>query len=179
MKLPEIGVKRPVATAMIFIAILLLGVVSLKMLPLDLMPEMEFPSITVITVYPGASANEVEEQVSKPLETVLSAAEYLTEIKSTSKENVSFIQLSYEWGGDVTSAANNARDLIELAKSRLPVAAQQPIIYKINSSMMPVLVYAINADAHYSGIEHIVEEDIATVLRKVDGVGTVLYLGQP
>ncbi|WP_286834320.1 MULTISPECIES: efflux RND transporter permease subunit [unclassified Proteiniphilum] len=179
MKLPEIGVKRPVATAMIFIAILLLGVVSLKMLPLDLMPEMEFPSITVITVYPGASANEVEEQVSKPLETVLSAAEYLMEIKSTSKENVSFIQLSYEWGGDVTSAANNARDLIELAKSRLPVAAQQPIIYKINSSMMPVLVYAINADAHYSGIEHIVEEDIATVLRKVDGVGTVLYLGQP
>ncbi|MDD2246024.1 MAG: efflux RND transporter permease subunit [Proteiniphilum sp.] len=179
MKLPEIGVKRPVATAMMFIAILLLGVVSLKMLPLDLMPEMEFPSITVITVYPGASANEVEEQVSKPLETVLSAAEYLTEIKSTSKENVSFIQLSYEWGGDVTSAANNARDLIELAKSRLPVAAQQPIIYKINSSMMPVLVYAINADAHYSGIEHIVEEDIATVLRKVDGVGTVLYLGQP
>ncbi|MDD4799737.1 MAG: efflux RND transporter permease subunit [Proteiniphilum sp.] len=179
MKLPEIGVKRPVATAMLFIAILLLGIVSLKMLPLDLMPEMEFPSITVITVYPGASANEVEEQVTKPLETVLSAAERLTEIKSTSKENVSFIQLSYEWGGDVTSAANNARDLIELAKSRLPDAAQQPIIYKINSSMMPVLVYAINADVHYSGIEHIVEDDISAALRKLDGVGTVVYLGQP
>ncbi|MDD4159206.1 MAG: efflux RND transporter permease subunit, partial [Proteiniphilum sp.] len=179
MKLPEIGVKRPVATAMLFIAILLLGIVSLKMLPLDLMPEMEFPSVTVITVYPGASANEVEEQVTKPLETVLSAAERLTEIKSTSKENVSFIQLSYEWGGDVTSAANNARDLIELAKSRLPDAAQQPIIYKINSSMMPVLVYAINADVHYSGIEHIVEDDISAALRKLDGVGTVVYLGQP
>ena len=179
MKLPEIGVKRPIATAMIFIAIILLGVVSLKMLPLDLMPEMEFPSVTVITVYPGASANEVEEQVTKPLETVLSAAEHLTEIKSTSKENVSFIQLSYNWGGDVTSAANNARDLIELAKRRLPSAAHQPIIYKINSSMMPVLAYAINAEASYNGIEHIVEEDIATVLRKVEGVGTVVYLGQP
>jgi hydrophobe/amphiphile efflux-1 (HAE1) family protein len=179
MKLPEIGVKRPVATAMLFTAIILLGIVSLKMLPLDLMPEMEFPSVTVITVYPGASANEVEEQVTKPLETVLSAAERLTEIKSTSKENVSFIQLSYEWGGDVTSAANNARDLIELGKNRLPAAAQQPIIYKINSSMMPVLAYAINADAHYNSIEHIVEEDIASALRKVEGVGTVLYLGQP
>lgn len=179
MKLPKIGVKRPVATAMLFIAIILIGVVSLKMLPLDLMPEMEFPSITVITVYPGASANEVEEQVTKPLETVLSGAEHLKEIKSTSKENVSFIQLSYNWGSDVTSAANNARDIIELVKRRLPNSARQPIIYKINSSMMPVLAYAINADESYNGIEQIVEDDIATHLRKVDGVGTVVYLGQP
>lgn len=179
MKLPEIGVKKPVATAMMFIAILLLGVVSLKMLPLDLMPEMEFPSVTVITVYPGASANEVEEQVTKPLETVLSAAEHLKSISSTSKENVSFIQLSYNWGGDVASAANDARDLIELGKSRLPAAARQPVIHKINSSMMPIIAYGINADENYNGIEHIVEEDIATLLRKVDGVGTVIYLGQP
>ena len=179
MNLPKIGVERPIATLMLFIAIILLGVVSLKMLPLDLMPEMEFPSITVITIYPGASANEVEEQVTKPLETVLAAAEELTEIKSSSKENVSFIQLSYEWGGDVTSAANDARDLIELAKSRLPDAAQQPVIFKINSSMMPVLVYAVNADVNYNGIDHIVDEDIASPLRKIEGVGTVLYLGQP
>ncbi|MGI6073237.1 MAG: efflux RND transporter permease subunit [Fermentimonas sp.] len=179
MKLPEIGVKRPVTTAMFFIAIILLGVVSLKMLPLDIMPEMEFPSITIITIYPGAAANEVEEQVTKPLETILSAAEHLTEIKSTSKENVSFIQLSYSWGSDVSSAANNARDLIELVKSKLPQAANQPVIYKINSSMMPVLAYAVNADANYNGIETIMEDEIATALRKVDGVGTVVYLGQP
>ena len=179
MKLPEIGVKRPVATVMLFVAIIMLGLVSLKMLPLDIMPEMEFPSITIITIYPGASANEVEEQVTKPLETILSAAEHLSEIKSTSKENVSFIQLSYSWGSDVTSAANNARDLIELTKTKLPQAAHQPIIYKINSSMMPVLAYAVNAGVNYNGIENIVEEDIATVLRKVDGVGTVVYLGQP
>ena len=179
MKLPEIGVKRPVATVMLFVAIIMLGLVSLKMLPLDIMPEMEFPSITIITIYPGASANEVEEQVTKPLETILSAAEHLSEIKSTSKENVSFIQLSYSWGSDVTSAANNARGLIELTKTKLPQAAHQPIIYKINSSMMPVLAYAVNAGVNYNGIENIVEEDIATVLRKVDGVGTVVYLGQP
>ncbi len=179
MKLPEISVKRPVATLMLFLAIMMLGVVSLKMLPLDIMPEMEFPSVTVITIYPGASANEVEEQVTKPLETTLSAAEHLTEIKSTSKENVSFIQLSYNWGSDVTSATNNVRDLIELAKTKLPQAAHQPVIYKINSSMMPVLAYAVNADVNYNGIENIIEEEIATVLRKVDGVGTVVYLGQP
>lgn len=179
MKLPEIGVKRPVTTAMIFIAILLLGVVSLKMLPLDLMPEIEAPSVTVITVYPGASANEVEEQVTKTLETVLSAADNLTEIKSSSKENVSFIQLRYSWGGDMTSAVNDARDLIELSKSKLPAAAHQPIIYKIDASMMPVLAYVVNAEENYYGIEHIIEDDLASPLRKVEGVGTVIYLGQP
>ncbi len=179
MKLPEIGVKRPVATAMLFVAIILLGLVAMKLLPLDVMPELEYPSITIITVYPGASANEVEEQVSKPLEAVLSGAEYLKDIKSISKENVSFIQLSYNWNTDVTAAANNARDLMELVKSRLPKAAESPIIFKINSSMMPILGYSINATSNYNGIEKIIEDKIASPLRKVDGVGTVIYLGQP
>ena len=179
MKLPEIGVKRPVATAMLFVAIILLGLVAMKMLPLDVMPELEYPSITIITIYPGASANEVEEQVSKPLEAVLSGAEYLKDIKSISKENVSFILLSYIWNTDVTAAANNARDLMELVKSRLPKAAESPIIFKINSSMMPILGYSINATSNYNGIEKIIEDKIATPLRKVDGVGTVIYLGQP
>lgn len=179
MKLPEFGVKRPIATAMIFIAIMVIGVFSLTKLPLDLMPNMEFPSLTVITVYPGASAIEVEEQVSKPLEAVLSSAENLVEVKSISKENVSFIQLRYEWEEDITAAANNARDLLELAKSRMPAQAYTPIIYKINASMLPVLGYAVNADENYDGLEDIVEDKIASALRKVDGVGTVIYLGQP
>ena len=164
---------------MIFVAILVIGVFSLTKLPLDLMPNMEFPSLTVITVYPGASAIEVEEQVSKPLEAVLSSAENLVEIKSISKENVSFIQLRYEWEEDITAAANNARDLLELVKSRMPSQAYTPIIYKINASMMPVLGYAVNADENYNGLEEIVEDQIASALRKVDGVGTVIYLGQP
>lgn len=179
MKLPEFGVKRPIAAAMIFVAILVIGIFSLTKLPLDLMPNMEFPSLTVITVYPGASAIEVEEQVSKPLEAVLSSAENLVEIKSISKGNVSFIQLRYEWEEDITAAANNARDLLELVKSRMPSQAYTPIIYKINSSMMPVLGYAVNADENYNGLEDIVEDQIASALRKVDGVGTVIYLGQP
>ena len=164
---------------MIFVAILVIGVFSLTKLPLDLMPNMEFPSLTVITVYPGASAIEVEEQVSKPLEAVLSSAENLVEIKSISKENVSFIQLRYEWEEDITAAANNARDLLELVKSRMPSQAYTPIIYKINASMMPILGYAVNADENYNGLEEIVEDQIASALHKVDGVGTVIYLGQP
>ncbi|MBE9466994.1 MAG: efflux RND transporter permease subunit [Bacteroidetes bacterium] len=179
MKLPELSVKRPVATAMIFIAVLLFGLVSLQKLPVDIMPKMELPTITVITVYPGASAEEVEQQVTKPLEAVLSGTENLKEIKSSSKENVSFVSLEFSWGADINQASNSARDLIELVKRHLPDDAQSPVIFKINSSMMPVLVYGITAEENYTGIEKIIEDKIASPIRKVEGVGTVIYLAQP
>lgn len=179
MKLPELSVKRPVTTAMVFLAVLLFGLVSLQKLPLDIMPKMELPTLTVITVYPGASAEEVEQQVSKPLEAVLSGTENLKEINSSSKENVSFVSLEFKWGANINEASNSARDLIELVKSRLPDGAESPVIFKINSSMMPVLVYGITAKENYKGIEKIIEDKIASPIRKVDGVGTVIYLGQP
>ncbi|MCD6366711.1 MAG: efflux RND transporter permease subunit [Bacteroidales bacterium] len=179
MKLPELSVKRPVATAMIFIAVLLFGLVSLQKLPIDIMPKMELPTITVITVYPGASAEEVEQQVTKPLEAILSSTENLKEINSSSKENVSFVSLQFNWGADINEASNNARDLIELIKRHLPADAQSPVIFKINSSMMPILVYGITAKENYTGIEQIIEDKIASPVRKVDGVGTVIYLSQP
>ncbi len=179
MKLPEISVKRPVATTMVFLAVLLFGLVSLKMLPLDVMPELEVPSLTVITVYPGASAEEVEEQVSDVLEATLATASNLKEISSNSKENVSFVQMSYRWGTDVTEAANNARDIIEGISAHLPDAARKPIIYKINSSMMPVMFYSVTANQNYDGLEKILADKIAAPIRKADGVGTVIFLGQP
>ena len=151
MILPRISVRRPVAIAMLFVAILLFGLVSLTRLPLDVMPEMEFPSLTVITIYPGASATEVEQQVSRPLEAALGGTENLKEISSQSKENVSFISLQFEWGSDINASASNARDLIELVKNRLPNGANNPVIYKINSSMLPVLVYGITARDSYNG----------------------------
>jgi len=103
MKLPEVAVKRPVAITMLFIAVLLFGVVSLTRLPLDIMPDMELPTLTVITVYPGASASEVEQQITKELEMILSGTENLKNISSQSKENVSFVQLQFDWGADITS----------------------------------------------------------------------------
>lgn len=179
MNLPKYAVRRPVTVVMAFIAVLLFGLVSYRMLPLDVMPEMELPSLTVITVYPGASAQEVEKQLVKPLEAILAGTSHLKEIQSTSRENVSFIALKFEWGTDITAAANNARDLMELVKAKLPDEAHTPVIYKMNSSMIPVLIYGITAEENYEGIEQIVEDQVAAGIRKVSGVGTVVYLGQP
>lgn len=167
------------ATLMAFLAVLVMGVVAYMKLPLDIMPKMELPTLTVITVYPGASAQEVESQITEKLETVLAGAEGLKEIKSKSKENVSFISLEYNWNTNITEAANNTRDLLELVKRRLPSEANSPIIFKVNSSMLPVLIYGVTAKENYYGIDQIVNEDIAGPIRKLDGVGTVIWLAQP
>ena len=179
MNLPKLSVNRPVATSMAFLAILLFGLVSLYKLPLDVMPEMELPTLTVMTVYPGASAEEVEEQVSKPLEEILAGTENLREIQSTSRENVSFISLQFNWGSDISEASSSARDLIELVRRDLPDDAESPVIYKVNSSMFPVLVYGISADENYDGINQIIRDDIADPIKKIEGVGSVIYIGQP
>ena len=179
MKLPKLSVNRPVATAMVFLAILLFGLVSLKMLPLDVMPAMELPSLTVLTVYPGASANEVEDQVSRVMETKLSGVQDLKSIASSSRENVSIISLKFNWGSDISQAANNTRDMMELVKSQMPSGAREPVIFKVNSSMMPVLIYSVSANESFSGLGRIIEDEIASPIRKVEGVGSVIYLGQP
>ena len=179
MKLPEIGVKRPVFTVMIFLAVFLFGIVTMRMLPTDVLPDIELPTLTIITVYPGASANEVEQQVTKRLEETLSGSENLKKITSKSKENVSFITLQYQWNSDLNEASSNARDLIELAKSRLPDGAKDPQILKINSSMLPVIIYGVNSKESYDGITNIIEEKITNPLKKLPGVGSVMILGQP
>lgn len=179
MKLPEIGVKRPITTTMLFIAVFLLGVITFYMLPTDVLPDIELPTLTVITVYPGASANEVEQQVTKALEQTLSGASNLKKITSKSKENVSFITLQYQWNSNLEEVTNDARDLIDLAKRRLPDGAEDPQIMKINSSMLPVIIYGVNSKESYSGISKIIEEKITNPLKKLPGVGTVLVIGEP
>lgn len=179
MKLPKTSVNRPVATAMAFIAILLFGLVSLKKLPLDIMPEMELPTLTIMTIYPGASANEVEEQVTKVLEEILAGTEGLKDITSDSQENISFIALQFGWGSNITEAANDARDLLELTKRKLPEDAENPIIYKVNSSLFPILVYGVTARENYFGINNIIKDEIVSPLKMVKGVGSVVYIGQP
>ena len=179
MRLPQVAVNRPVTTVMFFMAILLFGFVSLTMLPQDVLPDIELPSLTVITVYPGASAEDVEQQVTKVLEDVLSGASDLKNIASQSKENVSFISLEFNWGSDLDEAANDVRDLLELKKGDLAEDAESPAIYKITSSMMPILIYNIEANESFNGLNKIIDDKISNRLKKVEGVGTIITIGQP
>ena len=114
MKIYETSVKRPITTSLIFVAIIVLGLFSLSKLPIDQMPEIEMNQAYVIVSYPGASAEDVENNVTKIMESALSTVSDLKELTSTSKENTAIIGCEFNWGIDIDGAVNDMRDKIKV-----------------------------------------------------------------
>ena len=108
MSIYATAVKKPVTTALVFVAIVIMGLYSLTRLSVDLFPEFDTNQIMVMTAYPGASASDIEMNVSKPLENVLNSVSDLKHITSQSRENMSIITLEFEYGTDIDVATNNA-----------------------------------------------------------------------
>ncbi|HXK91836.1 MAG TPA: efflux RND transporter permease subunit [Bacteroidales bacterium] len=179
MKITDASVKNPVAIYMVYAAIVLFGFLAIFRLPRDLFPDIELPTLTVITVYPGANAEQVEKEVTNPLEIVLASTENIKKIQSFSKDNVSTISLQFNWGTDISEASANARDLIELVKSQLPREAQQPMIMKINSSVMPVVILGLQTSDENVNISELIDKVISPRLQHIDGVGSVMPIAQP
>lgn len=177
MNLPEFSVRRFVTVIMIFLGILVLGLVSLVSLPTDLLPEIEIPAISIITIYPGAAAEDVESKVTKKIEDVISTVNNLDELKSMSRENMSVVTALFDFETNLDEASNDIRDLLELAKRELPDNADDPILFKLNTSMFPILVFGITADENYGGLYHLIDDRIADPLKRVPGVGAVQFLG--
>lgn len=179
MKITDASVKNPVAIYMVYAAIILFGLLAIFRLPRDLFPDIELPTLTVITVYPGANAEQVEKEVTNPLEIVLASTENIKKIQSFSKDNVSTISLQFNWGTDISEASANARDLIELVKYQLPREAQQPMIMKINSSVMPVVILGLQTSDENVNISELIDKVISPRLQHIDGVGSVMPIAQP
>lgn len=177
MQLPEIGVKRPIFTAMVFIAILVMGVLSLVRLPVDLFPEIETPSVTVITQWPGASVEDVEGRVTRVIENRLSIINNLDEVTSRTREGVSAITCMFNWGTDLEEACNDIRDRVSIARRNLPDDIEEPIIYKFNSSSMPVLVFAATAKESWEKLFDLIDKDLGDSLKRRSGVGGVTVYG--
>lgn len=177
MKLPEISVRRPVTTVMVFAAIILLGSVAFFKLNLDLLPDIEPPAVSVITPYPGASATDVESEVTKYLEDQLSTTPDLDRLESKSKDNIAIVTCVFNWGTDLDVAVNDIREKIDLAKPDLADGAEDPFIFKFSSSMVPVLIMTVTAQESNPDLYRIVDKQIADPLKRVSGVGAVVYIG--
>ena len=145
MKLPEVSVRRPVMTMMFFLALYILGVMSFYLLPIDVMPDLEVPSITVITQYPGAGAEDVEEMVTKPLENNLATVTNLDEIRSTSIEEYSVINLKFTWGTNMDSALVDCRDKVAFLGPYLPSDVEDSVFLRLDMTMFPVIIYGVTA----------------------------------
>lgn len=144
MSIFNTAVEKPITTLMIFVGIIVLGVFSLVQLPVDQYPKMDPPYLSVMTSYPGANAADIETNITKILEDQLNSVEDLKELTSTSYDNLSVIQLEFEWEANLDEAANDVRDAIDKAMDNLPDDIDRPSLFKFNTSMMPVIIYSFD-----------------------------------
>lgn len=179
MNLPRLSVSRPVTVIMFYMALAVLGAFALSRLAVDLLPKLEPPAISVVTIYPGASAEDVEQKVTKLIEEQVSTINNVSKVTSSSKDNISIITVTFNWGTDIAEATNDIRDAIDRVKRRLPDDAEEPSIFKFSTSTLPVMMIGINSSESYPGINKIIEDKIAQPLRQVPGVGAVFAIGGP
>lgn len=173
------AVKRPIMTTLCFVAVLIMGLFSLSKLPIDLYPDIETNTIMVMTTYQGASAQDIEQNVTRPLENVLNSVSNLKHISSKSRENISVITLEFEYGYDIDALTNDVRDKLDMVESQLPDDAENPIIFKFSTDMIPIMLLSVQADQSMPGLYKILDESVANPLARVPGVGSVSISGAP
>ncbi len=177
MKLAQFSVNRPVTTVMIFIAGIVLGVVSISLLGIDLMPDFEIPAVSVMTFYEGAGPEEIETLITEPLEDALSTISGVDEVISMSKEGLSAITLRFKWGQNIDESINDIRDKIDQAKTMMPEEADEPSIIKFDIAMQPIMIIAVTAQENYPNLQTIVKDDIVDPLKRVKGVASAFERG--
>jgi hydrophobic/amphiphilic exporter-1 (mainly G- bacteria), HAE1 family len=173
MSIPRIAIHRPVTMFMISAVIVLLGAISLIRLPVDLMPDVSFPSITVRVGYAGVGPLEIEELIVRPIEQAVSAVAGLERIESTASEGTARVSLNFAWGTDLNEAADDVRSRIDRVRARLPVEADPPIIFKFDSTAFPIMALGVEGDLDRVTLREIAERELSQRLERVPGVAAV------
>ena len=179
MSLYETAVKKPVTTALVFAAVVVFGLFSLSRLSVDLLPEIETNTIMVMTAYPGASAADIEMNVTKPLENVLNSVSDLKHITSKSRENISLVMLEFNFGTDIDVATNDVRDKLDVVESALPDNVENPMIFKFGTEDIPVLILSVTAKESTNALYKILDDKVVNPLARISGVGAVSISGTP
>ena len=179
MAIYKTAINKPITTGLIFVAVIILGLFSLKQLPIDQMPEMDPPYITVMTTYAGANASDIETNITKNIENALNSVDGLKNLTSTSKDNLSVVTLEFQWGSNLDEALNDIRSYVDLVYDNLPDGVSRPTILKLNSSAMPVMVLGFTAKESYPGLEKIIDENVTNELNRINGIGNISVSGAP
>jgi len=177
MKIYEASVRKPITTLLLFAAVVLFGLYSFQRLPVDLYPEIDPPYITLFTVYQGANAADIEQNVSKVLEDNLNTVANLKKLTSKSQDGYSLVSLEFEWGTNLDDATNSIRDAISRMQRLLPKDVESPLIFKFNTAMIPVLLLSITADESYAALRTILEDELVNPLNRIEGVGAISLSG--
>ncbi len=170
MKLPDLAIRRPVFATVIFLILSLLGAISFMRLPVDLMPDMTLPTITVSTSYEGVGPEEMEELVTIPLERALSSTPSVKEMTSTSSEGSSQVRLSFEWGTDIEAATDDVRTRVDRARGSLPEDAAVPSIFKFDVGVFPILFLGVSSDMPPRDLREFAEKQLQYRFERIPGV---------
>ena len=177
MSIPRLAIHRPVTMFMISFVVILLGAISLTRLPVDLMPESEFPSITVRVNYSGVGPLEMEELVTRPIEQAVSAIAGLEQVNSTSSEGNSNVRLQFAWGTDLNEAADEVRTRVDRVRGRMPEDADPPTVFKFDSNSMPIMGIGVEGDYDPVTLRELAQNDLSPRLERVEGVASVTIDG--
>jgi HAE1 family hydrophobic/amphiphilic exporter-1 len=177
MSIPRLAIERPITMFMLSAVVMLIGGLSLVRLPVDLMPDVSFPSITVRVNYPGVGPLEMEELVTRPIEQALSAVAGLERLESTSQEGSARVTLNLAWGTDLNEAADDIRNRLDRVRGRLPEEAEAPIMFKFDASAAPIMGVGLEGDYDRVKLREIAEHDLSQRLERVPGVAAVTVDG--
>lgn len=178
MNFPKFSVKRPITITMVVFITIIFGVLSFSRLSLDLLPDIDFPTVSVTVSYPGVMPEDIEELVTKPIEDAVATIEGVDVITSSSQEGFSLVVIEFESNIDVDIAAQDVRDKISTVESSLPENAGKPYVLKTDLGAMPILIYGINAEGTSSlELSEIIEDNIKDKLERLNGVASVVIQG--
>ncbi|MBN1256227.1 MAG: efflux RND transporter permease subunit [Planctomycetes bacterium] len=173
MKLARFSVQRPVFTTMATSIILILGGISLWRLPIDLMPDITYPTLSVSTGYEDANPEEVEELITRPIEEALSAVPGVEEITSTSSEGSSSVRISFSWGTDLDAAASDIRDKMDRVIPRLPDDADRPQLRKFDLASFPILILGVSSDLDPLQLRKLIDDQVKYRVERIAGVASL------
>jgi len=177
LKLAEFSIKRPVALLMFYIAVVLLGFVSLRELSVDLLPNISYPRLYVVTQYPGVAPEEIETLVSMPLEAEVSRIPGLRRVESISKEGVSYMTLEFNWGIDMDFTMLHTREKLDSGRNRLPEGVENPTIVLLDPQSKPIMVLSLSGERNLLELKDFAEELVKPRLEQIEGIGSAEITG--
>jgi HAE1 family hydrophobic/amphiphilic exporter-1 len=177
MSIPRTAIERPVTMFMISGVVILLGIMSLARLPVDLMPDITYPSLTVRVSYPGVGPLEIEELVTRPIEQALSATSGVERLESTSSEGSGRVTLNFAWGTDLNEAADDVRNRLDRVRGRLPDEADPPVMFKFDANAQPIMGVGVEGNFDRVTLREMAENDLSPRLERVPGVASVSVEG--
>jgi len=173
MPITQTAVKRPIATTMVFLIIIVLGVMSFRYLPVDLLPPIEFPQLTISTTYPNVGPEEIEQIITKPVENSIAGIPGVEKVRSSSREGRSWVTLEFAQGTNVDVAANDVRAALDRLRDNLPPEAEPPQIWKFDPNNFPVVIVGANSDMDLQELTQILEREVTKRFEQIPGVGSI------